>query len=444
MKNLKELREEKVALCDRGQAFIDLARTEGRELNVEESTEVDRIFGKGCEDKGEVGQITQKIDRAERIEQSVAEMAKQRQRQDNGSSLQITAMGSPLAKQRHGKLAGFENREEAFRAGCWFAATFLNHARADQYCREFGITQALSGGQQTGNFLVPEEMERAIIRLVETYGVFRNEARGMPMTSDTLSFPSRATGVTAYYVNEVPTSITESSPTARQNQLVAKVLAVRTLVSRDLLEDAIIDLINWVVQEVALAFAQAEDEAGFNGDGTSTYGGIVGLKGALAAGSIYTALAGNTGFGTLDLEDFEAMAGKLPTYARATAKWYFSQVGFWSSAARLQAAAGGNAISDIGNGPVLQFMGFPVVISQVLNATTGAQVSTTGLCYLGALNQAATMGTRRGIETQILRELYAATRQVGIIATQRYDICINERGTASAAGPVIALATPGA
>lgn len=445
MKTLKELREEKVALCDRGQAITDLARTENRDLSPEESAEVDRIFGKGGDDQGEIGLLNEKIHRAERVEQQVAEMAKQRQvRESNGGSLQITAMGSPLARQRHGKLNGFETREEAFRAGCWFAASFLNHAKAEQYCREYGIQNAMTGNAgASGGFLVPEEMERAIIRLVETYGVFRRSARMMPMTSDTLSFPSRTAGVTAYYVGEVPTSITESSPTVRQNQLVAKVLAVRTLISRDLLEDAIIDLINWVVQEVALAFAQAEDTAGFSGDGTSTYGGIVGLKNALAAGSVYTAATGNTSFATLDLEDFEGMAGKLPTYARGSAKWYFSQVGFWSSAARLQAAAGGNTIMDIGNGPVLQFLGFPVEISQVLNSTTSAQTSTTGLCYLGAINQGVTMGQRRGLETQILRELYAATRQVGIICSQRFDIVVHERGDATNAGPIVALATPG-
>jgi len=439
MKTAKELREEKIALCDRAQALVDLARTEGREPSQEEEQAIDEALQQSAD-------FDPKIARAEKLEANLAAMAVKRGREvgTDGAVAQIRPVAHALAKQRHGKLNGYENREEAFRAGCWFAASFLNHAKADQYCRDMGIQQAMSTGSgSTGGFLVPEEMERAIIRLVETYGVFRASCRVMPMTSDTLTFPTRTAGVTSYYVGEVPTSITESSPTLRPNQLVAKVLAVRTLISRDLLEDAIIDVANWVTTEVALAFANAEDEAGFNGDGTSTYGGIVGCKNALAAGSKYTALTGNTAFSTLDLADFEAMVGKLPTYARANAAWYISNVGFYASMARLMHAAGGNTVVDLGRGPVLQFMGHPVKLSQVMNSTTDAQTSTTGLCYLGDLAMTATLGNRRGIETQILRELYAATRQVGIITTQRFDINVHERGTASVAGPLVTLVTPG-
>lgn len=441
MKTAKELREEKIALCDRAQGLVDLARTEGREPSADEEKDIDEALQLSAD-------YDPKIARAEKLEANLAAIAVKRGREvgTDGSSAQVRPVAGPLARQRHGKLMGFENREEAFRAGCWFASNFLNHAKAEQYCRDMGIQQAMSssGGQ---SILVPEEMERAIIRLVETYGVFRKSCRVMPMTSDTLSFPSRTSGVTSYYVNEVPTSISESTPQARNNQLVAKVLAVRSLVSRDLLEDAIIDIINWITQDIALAFSQAEDEAGFNGTGTSTYGGIVGIAAALATVSsnlsIYEAIAGNTAFSTLDIDDFENMAGKLPSYARPGAKWYISNVGYFASMARLQMVAGGNTVADIGNGPVLQFLGFPVVLAQVMNSTTAAQVSATGVCYLGDLNLAATLGNRRGIETQILRELYAATRQVGIITTQRFDINVHERGTASAAGPILSMSLPG-
>lgn len=448
MKTLKQLREEKVELIDKAQAIMDLGRSEARDLTADEAGEVDRILGKGKKGEeghvvGVVAQLDDQISRQEAIDARMAEMAKQRARATTDTPLLVNVK-DPLNRQRHGQIKGYTNREEAFRAGCWFAASILGHAKAEQYCREMGIQQALAGGSSGGGFLVPEEMERAIIRLVETYGVFRQNCRVVPMTSDTLAIPRRTGGVTAYYVNEVPSSITESSPAAGMANLVAKVLAVRTLVSRDLLEDAIIDVVNWITTEIALAFAQAEDTAGFIGDGSSTYGHITGLKDALLAGSEHTALAGNISFETLDMEDFSTMVGKLPQYAKATAKWYISSVGYWTSMARLQLAAGGNNVVDVGNGPVLQFQGFPVVISQVMNSTTGSQTSTEGLAFFGALELAASLGNRRGIETQILRELYAATRQVGIITTQRFDINIHETGTASVCGPMIQLLTPGA
>lgn len=447
MKTTKQLLEERAELLAQAESVFSLAETEKRELKPEESAEVDRIMGKGESGKdgfvpGEVAKIDDLIAAQKKRDEIKASLATRTAQDDPPPSIKVK---NPLNLQRHGTLKGYENREEAFRAGCWFAANILQHVKAEQYCRDMGIQQALSTGTGGGNFIIPEEMERAIIRLVEDYGVFRRNCRTAPMTSDTLLIPRRTAGVTSYYVSDVPSSITESSPTVGQAQLVAKVLAVRTLLSRDLIEDAIIDVINWVTTEIALAFATAEDQAGFLGDGTSTYGGIVGCKNALAAGSKYTAITGNTAFSTLDLADFEAMVGQVKTYALPTAKWYISQVGFWQSMGRLLDAAGGNTMQNLGQGPVFQFLGFPVAISQVLNSTTGAQTSTEGLCYFGSLSMAATLGNRRGMETQILRELYAATRQVGIITTQRFDINVHERGTSTTgdAGPLVMLVTPG-
>lgn len=444
MKTLKQLREDRVALITRAQAITDIAKAESRELTDVEAKDLDSILGSG-DNSGEVGKIDAEIARQERLEKQMASIAASRATPPAGVGA-ITPVNNLFAKQRHGGLKGYQNREEAFRAGCWFAATFLGHGKAGEYCQQHGIdvrSAMSSGSNSAGGYLVPEEFDNAIVRLVEQYGVFRANCRVMPMMSETLSFPRRTAGVTAYYVQEVPSSITESSPTLGQAQLVAKVLAVRTLLSRDLVEDAIIDVVNMVTQEIALAFANAEDSAGFLGDGSSTYGGIVGVKNAVAAGSKYTAATGNTSFATLDNEDFMGMVAKLPRYAIAGAKWYISQAGFWSSMARLQTAAGGNTVVDLGSGPVFQFMGFPVVVSQVLNSTLTTQTSTEGLAFFGNLQLAATLGSRRGTELQILQELYAATRQIGLIASQRYDINVHERGDASNAGPIVSLVTPG-
>jgi HK97 family phage major capsid protein len=192
-----------------------------------------------------------------------------------------------------------------------------------------------------------------------------------------------------------------------------------------------------------LKFAEKEDDCGFNGDGTSTYGGIVGLKNALLAGATKTAATGNTAFSTLDLADFEGMVGLLPSYARSGAKWFISQAGWADSMLRLLNAGGGNTMVDLGNGPRLSFLGYEVVVSQKMNSTLTAQTSTNGLVFLGRLDLAATVGVKRGIRVSVLRELYAATRQTGLIIDQRMDINCHERGTASVSGPVVMLATPG-
>jgi HK97 family phage major capsid protein len=53
---------------------------------------------------------------------------------------------------------------------------------------------------------------------------------------------------------------------------------VLTLMSSELDEDAAVSIGDILVGEMAYAFANSEDTAGFSGDGTSTYHGVVGLR----------------------------------------------------------------------------------------------------------------------------------------------------------------------
>jgi HK97 family phage major capsid protein len=342
---------------------------------------------------------------------------------------------------------GVSAEERAHATGQWLLATIGSNTRAAQWCHDHGIevrgTSPLTTTTNSlGGYLVPEVLESTIIDLREERGVARRSVRVMPMASDSVVIPRRASGVTAYFVNE-NAEITASDKNWDAVSLTARKLAVMCKMSSEIAEDAIISIADDLASEIAYAFADKEDECLFNGDGTSTYGGVVGLKSAVAAGGKVTAATGNTAFSTLDLEDFEQMVGKLPQYAVANAAWYVSRVGWANSMLRLAEAAGGNTVAQVAGGAPFQFLGFPVVIAQVMNSTTTAQVSTDGLAYLGDLRLAATMGTRRGISIDVDPSRYFEFDQIAIRGTQRFDLNVHERGTASVAGPVIMLSTPG-
>ena len=342
---------------------------------------------------------------------------------------------------------GVSAEERAHATGQWLLATIGGNTRAAQWCHDHGIevrgTSPLTTTTNSlGGYLVPEVLESTIIDLREERGVARRSVRVMPMASDSVVIPRRASGVTAYFVAE-NAEITASDKNWDAVSLTARKLAVMCKMSSEIAEDAIISIADDLASEIAYAFADKEDECLFNGDGTSTYGGVVGLKSAVAAGGKVTAATGNTAFSTLDLEDFEQMVGKLPQYAVANAAWYVSRVGWANSMLRLAEAAGGNTVAQVAGGAPFQFLGFPVVIAQVMNSTTTAQVSTDGLAYLGDLRLAATMGTRRGISIDVDPSRYFEFDQIAIRGTQRFDLNVHERGTASVAGPVIMLSTPG-
>lgn len=296
-----------------------------------------------------------------------------------------------------------------------------------------------------GGALIPEMLAADLIRLVEEYGVARSNATVYQMTSDTLLVPRQTDGVTGEWVGE-STSSTEDETEFSNVQLVAKKRKTLTRMPSELVEDAVINVGDLTARNIALDFAKAEDDAAFNGDGTSTYGGIVGVLNFAGSASIATAAAGNTAFSTLDLVDFHEVTGLLPEYAHqaGNARWYMSRAGFANGIERLLAAGGGNTWTDLANGkrdPMA--LGFSVAMTQVLNATLTAQTSTNLLCF-GDLSLGMAFGDRRQIRIDTSTERYFDQDQIAIRGTERVDIACHTFDSTTTAGPMIVLATPGA
>lgn len=484
MYTAKKLREQIAELSARCDAIVETG-----ELNDALREELDSIQGTGQEGHegfvpGKLHTLKADLERMEAIDRRTAEklvaaskLAQQatpiQQSNEKETSDEEKALVSktpfarcetikiPVHQQfRHRSLRAFSGPQadrQAYLAGMFFLGTIgqgmpaFRDEKVTTWCKDHGIDltfkNAMGGDQNNlGGVLVPDELERSIITLREERGVARREALVVGMGSDTMLVPRRTGGLSAYFVGQNPSSgITESDSTFDNIELIARTLATLTRYSIQLSDDAVISIGDYLATEIAYAFADKEDECCFNGSGTSTYGGIVGLKSGTAAGSKYTALAGNTGFSTLDLADFESMVGQLPKFAEANAKWYIHKAGWAASMLRLIDAGGGNTYRDLSDGRrEMMFLGYPVVHVQVMNSTLTAQVSTDGLCYFGDLRQAVTLGNRRGISVFPSEHRYMEYNQIGIRGMQRFDLNYHERGTASVAGSVIMLSTPGA
>ncbi len=336
--------------------------------------------------------------------------------------------------------------DAAFATGMWAKATIWSHQSAIDWCAQRGIsTKAQSEGvDSAGGFLVPEEMMRSIIDLREQYGVFRQEAQIVPMSRDTVNWPRRSGGVTAYFIGENQ-AVTESQASWDNVQLTAKKLGILTRFSTELEEDAIISIADWLTNEMAYAFASKEDDCGFNGDGTSTYGGVVGLSqkaiAAAGAGSAFTAATGHFLYGLLNMTDITSTMALLPNYALANAKFYMSQTCFAAAFERLIAASGGNT-TDTLNGVIdYRFLGFPIVITQKLSLSA-LTITGTMMFAFGDLRLAAAMGERRQVSVRRSNERYFDADQVGMMATERVDIVCHDTGSATVAGPIVFCNAP--
>ena len=363
------------------------------------------------------------------------------QRDKIGSGAEIMPAWDKIkvpAAARYCKSRYFDSNNEAYFSGLFFCAAVGND-RAKQRLQEAGYSmQAASNAMATtpntaGGFTVPEPTAAMIIRLVEEAGVFRRSTREMPMSSSTLDVPKRDGGLTVYYPGEGQT-ITNSDLTFGQVNLVAKKYAVLALMSTELEEDAIISMVDLVIEEIAYAIAVAEDTNSFLGDGTATYGGITGIANALAAGAqvpLTLAWANQT------VDEFTDALAALPLYEGLQPAWYINHSGFAASMQRLMYTTGGNTTDNVAAGTPSQFLGYPVYFTQVLPGINAALGDLT--CVLGDLRMGSMMGIRRSLTIKVLNELYAATDQVGIVATSRSDTQIFDVGTATTAGSIVGM-----
>ena len=192
---------------------------------------------------------------------------------------------------------------------------------------------------------------------------------------------------------------------------------------------------------MAYTMADKIDEAGFNGDGTSTYGGVLGIKNALDSNAIQGATSGNDAANNLDLVDWEYTIAKLPQYPNSTNRWFMNSAVYFGSCVRLMDAAGGNTNVTLSNGvPQMMFLGYPVTFVQVMPSTVTTLASTI-LAYFGDLRLAASYGVRRSVRTEVSVDRYFENDLIGIKCTERIAINVHERGADIKTRPIVALKT---
>jgi HK97 family phage major capsid protein len=450
----KAIREQMCELSEQAKAIEVLAASESRELNDKEKAEQDGIIAKYDAMKADLA-------RAEKLEKIMGDMAATRAAEQTPEGdpepppeekpLSARVRIPDQARFRSSRLHAFRGEraeERAYIAGQFYAATLFKNERAAEWCKDHGIDTRFNaslseGTDSAGGFLVPGEVEQTIIDLREEYGVFRQNANVVPMARDTKTVPVRSSGLTAYFVGE-NAEITASDKAWKQVELTARKLAALVRYSNELNEDATISIGDDLTREIAYAFAVKEDACGFLGDGTSTYGHITGVINSVAAGSIYTAITGNTAFSTLDLTDFEAMVGKLPAYPGIQPKWFISKAGWAASMLRLTDAGGGNTAAMLQAGSNgMMFLGYPVVHCQTLNSTLTAQTSAAGVLLFGDLRMAAILGNRRGLAIALSTDRYFEYDQLGIRGVERFDINVHSRGDASNPGAILSMSLPG-
>lgn len=385
MNKTLELREKRAKAWEAAKAFLDSKRGNDGLLSDEDTAAYEKM-------ETDVVALGKEIDRLERQAALDLEMSK--------------ATSNPITN------APFKGADEkAGRASSEYKRAFWNamRTRAGEGLDPV-VRNALQIGTDTeGGYLVPDEFERTLVDALEDENIFRRLANVITTSSGDRKIPVVASKGTASWIDEEG-AIPESDDSFGQVSIGAYKLGTMIKVSEELLNDSVFNLETYISKEFARRIGNKEEEAFFTGDGSGKPTGILAATGGAQLG---VTTAGATAI-TIDevLDLFYSL--KAPYRNKAVFVMNDSTV---------------KAIRKLKDGQG-QYLWQPSIQAGTPDTILNRPLHTSA--YVPAIVAAAKtivfgdfsyywVADRQGRVFKRLNELYAATGQVGFVATQRVD-----------------------
>jgi len=149
------------------------------------------------------------------------------------------------------------------------ATAFEAYVRSgdDRHLRGLESKAMSYGSGQDGGYLVPDELEAAIGRRLAQISPIRGIASVRQVAGAVLKKPYSLTGPATGWVAETAARPQTASATLAELQFPTAELYAMPAATASLLEDAAVDLDQWISAEIETAFAEQEGAAFVNGDG---------------------------------------------------------------------------------------------------------------------------------------------------------------------------------
>lgn len=382
-----ELREKRAKAWEAAKAFLDSHRKENGVLSAEDDAAYTRM-------EQEITDLGKEIARLERQEALDAELNR--------------PVNKPLTgKPMNGKLED-DGEGKTGRTSDEYKKNFWNAMRSKAPVPN--VTNALQIGTDTeGGYLVPDEFENTLVEALEEENIFRQMAKIIQTSSGDRKIPVVATKGTASWMDEEG-AYPESDDSFGQVSIGAYKLGTMIKVSEELLNDSVFDLQSYITREFARRIGSREEEAFFTGNGTGKPLGILAATGGAETGITAASATAVTADELIDLYY------SLRSPYRRNAVWTLND----STVKAIRKLKDGNG----------QYLWQPGITAGAPDMILGRPVRTsTYMPEIAAGAKTIAFGDfsyywiadRQGRSFKRLNELFAATGQVGFLASQRVD-----------------------
>lgn len=185
---------------------------------------------------------------------------------------------------------------------------------------------------EDGGYIVPEEVDTQIERVLGTMSAMRRLARVQPVGSVTFKKLVNAGGSTSGWVGEEQTRSSTNTAKLKALDFPTKELYAEPATTQTMLEDTMLDVAAWLAEEVGIEFSEQEGEAFILGDGVNKPRGILAyatvVNSSYAWGKVGFVASGAAGaFAATDPSDkLIDLVHSLKSGYRANAAWLMNDL----------------------------------------------------------------------------------------------------------------------
>ena len=378
-----ELREKRAKAWEAAKAFLDSHRNDKGVLSAEDDAAYTRM------------------------EQEITDLGKEISRMERREALDAQ-LNLPVNQPLTGKPLNGRETAKTGRATDEYRQNFWDMMRSKTPMPQ--VINALQiGTDSEGGYLVPDEYERILVEALEEENVFRQLAKVIRTSSGDRKIPVVTTKGTASWIDEEGAYL-ESDDSFGQVSIGAYKVGTMIKVSEELLNDSVFDLEAYISREFARRIGAKEEEAFFTGDGSGKPLGVLAAAGGAETGVTAASATAITADELIDL--FYSL--KAPY--RRNAVWVLNDSTI-KAIRKLKDNQG-------------QYLWQPSLTTGAPDLLLGKPVRTSA--YMPAIAADAKtvafgdfsyywIADRQGRSFKRLNELYAATGQVGFLASQRVD-----------------------
>ena len=382
-----ELREKRAKAWEAAKAFLDSHRKENGILSAEDDAAYTKM-------EQEITDLGKEIARLERQEALDAELNR--------------PVNKPLTGKPGGRADADGGEDKTGRASDDYRKNFWNAMRSKVPMP--AVTNALQiGTDSEGGYLVPDEYERTLVEALEEENIFRQMAKVIKTSSGDRKIPVVASKGTASWIDEEG-AFPESDDSFGQVSIGAYKLGTLIKVSEELLNDSVFDLQSYISREFARRIGAKEEEAFFTGDGKGKPLGVLAATGGAETGVTAASATAVTADELMDLYY------SLKSPYRKKSVWVLND----STIKAIRKLKDNNG----------QYLWQPSLTAGAPDMILGRPIKTSA--YMPAIAAGAKtiafgdfsyywIADRQGRSFKRLNELFAATGQVGFLASQRVD-----------------------